>query len=174
MTITVSIVEDDLHTRNGLRQLIGRHADFNCLSQHPTAEEAIAKLPGLKPDVVLMDTNLPGMSSDEAVRKLKILLPQTQFIMSTVYKDDDAIFSALIAGANGYLLKKTPPKDLLAALTAREQEVLELLTQGCLYKEIADRLQITYRTVSTHIEHIYEKLRVHSRAQAVAKHLRQM
>jgi DNA-binding NarL/FixJ family response regulator len=174
MTITVSIVEDDLHTRAGLRQLISRQADFNCLSQHPTAEEAIEKLPGLKPDVVLMDKNLPGMSGVEAVRKLKILLPQTQFIMSTVYEDDNAIISALMAGANGYLLQKTPARDLPAALTAREQEVLELLTQGCLYKEIADKLQITYRTVSTHIEHIYEKLHVHSRTQAVAKHLRQI
>src|SRR5215469_10064119 len=98
MTITVSIVEDDLHTRNGLRQSISRHADFNCLSQHPTAEEAIQKLPRLKPDVVLMDTNLPGMSGVEAVRKLKVLLPQTQFIMSTVYEDDNAIISALMAG----------------------------------------------------------------------------
>jgi DNA-binding NarL/FixJ family response regulator len=113
-----------------------------------------------------------------------------------------------MAGANGYLLKQTPPKELLAALrdvcaggtpmtsqiarkivesfrqsrtptgesdglSAREQEVLDLLAQGCLYKEIADTLQISYRTVSTHIEHIYEKLHVHSRTQAVAKHLRQ-
>lgn len=174
MTITVSIVEDDLHTRAGLRNLISRHADFNCLSQHPTAEEAIEKLPRLKPDVVLMDTNLPGMSSIEAVKKLQVLLPQTQFIMSTVFEDDDAIISALMEGASDYLLRKTPTRDLPAALTAREQEVLDLLAQGCLYKEIADKLQISYRTVSTHIEHIYEKLQVHSRAQAVAKHLRQM
>jgi DNA-binding NarL/FixJ family response regulator len=174
MTITVSIVEDDLHTRNGLRQFISRHADFNCLSHHPTAEEAIEKLPRLKPDVVLMDVNLPGMSGTEAVRRLEVLLPQTQFIMSTGYKDDDAIFSALIAGANGYLLRKTAPRKMLPALTERELEVLELLALGCLYKEIADKLQISYRTVSTHIEHIYEKLHVHSRTQAVAKHLRQM
>ena len=174
MTITVSIVEDDLHTRNGLRQSISRHADFNCLSQHPTAEEAIEKLPRLKPDVVLMDVNLPGMSGTEAVRKLEVLLPQTQFVMSTGYKDDDAIFSALIAGANGYLLKKTARRKIPPTLTERELEVLELLAQGCLYKEIADKLRISYRTVSTHLEHIYEKLHVHSRTQAVAKHLRQI
>lgn len=208
MLITVSIVEDDAHTRDGLWQLISRDKNFNCLSQHATAEDAIEKIPGFKPDVVLMDINLPGASGIEAVRKLKPLLPQTQFIMSTVYNDNEAIFSALMAGANGYLLKKTAPKDLLAALhevcaggtpmtsqiarriveafrktkttttaneqlTTREQEILELLAQGCLYKEIADQLKISYRTVSAHIEHIYEKLHVHSRAQAVAKHLRQ-
>lgn len=208
MPITVSIVEDDHDTRDGLWQLISRDKHFNCVSQHASAEDAIEKIPAIKPDVVLMDVNLPGVSGIEAVRKLKVVLPQTQFIMSTVYNDNDAIFSALKAGANGYLLKKTPPKDLLKALqevcaggtpmtsqiarriveafrqtkttapssdqlTAREHEILELLAQGCLYKEIADKLQISYRTVSTHIEHIYEKLHVHSRAQAVAKHLRQ-
>lgn len=208
MPITVSIVEDDAHTRDGLWQLINRTEDFNCVSQHATAEDAIEKIPLLKPDVTLMDINLPGISGVEAVRKLKPLLPETQFIMSTAFKDNDAIFSALTAGANGYLLKQTPPKDLLAALreacaggspmtsqiarkiveafrqthalpvqtgglTARELEVLDLLSQGQLYKEIADTLQISYRTVSTHIEHIYEKLHVHSRSQAVAKHLRQ-
>jgi DNA-binding NarL/FixJ family response regulator len=188
--------------------LINRAADFTCISQHATAEDAIEKIPQLKPSVVLMDINLPGLSGVEAVRKLKPLLPQTQFIMSTVYKDSEAIFSALMAGANGYLLKQTAPQDLLAALreacaggspmtsqiarkiveafrqahtpadeteglSPRELEVLELLSHGHLYKEIADRLQISYRTVSTHIEHIYQKLHVRSRTEAVAKHLRQ-
>jgi DNA-binding NarL/FixJ family response regulator len=208
MPITVSIVEDNAPTRESLSLLINRTEEFRCVSKHGSAEDAIERLPGFKPDVVLMDINLPGVSGIEAVRRLKLLLPKTQFIMSTVYKDSDAIFSALMAGANGYLLKQTPPKELLTALrdvcaggtpmtsqiarkiveafrqartpvgeteglSAREQEVLELLSQGCLYKEIADILKISYRTVSTHIEHIYEKLHVHSRTQAVAKHLRQ-
>jgi len=209
MPITVSIVEDNGPTREGLSQLLNRAADFTCVSQHASGEDAVEKVPGLQPQVVLMDINLPGMNGVEAVRKLKALLPQTQFIISTVYKDSDAIFSALLAGANGYLLKQTAPKDLLAALreacaggspmtsqiarkiveafrqtrppaneteglTPREQEVLELLAQGYLYKEIADKLQISYRTVSTHIEHIYGKLHVRSRTQAVAIHLRQV
>ena len=208
MPITVSIVEDDAPTREGFAQLVNRTAEFRCVSKHATAEDAIERVPGFKPHVVLMDINLPGMSGVDAVRRLKSLLPRTQFIMSTVYKDTDIIFSALMAGANGYLLKQTPPKELLAALrdvcaggtpmtsqiarkiveafrqartpvseteglSTREQEVLELLSQGYLYKEIADQLQISYRTVSTHIEHIYGKLHVHSRAQAVAKHFQQ-
>ena len=116
MPITVSIIEDDDQTRDGLSQLIDRAEDFVCFSRHATAEDAIEKIPVLKPDIVLMDINLPGISGIEAVRLLKPLLPQTQFIISTVYKDSDAIFSALMAGANGYLLKQTAPKDLLAAL----------------------------------------------------------
>jgi DNA-binding NarL/FixJ family response regulator len=209
MPITVSIVEDHAPTREGLMQLINRTTDFQCISQHPSGENAVAEVPGFLPDVVLMDINLPGMSGVDAVRKLKSLLPRTQFIMLTVYNEGDAIFNALMAGANGYLLKQTPPRELLSALrevcaggapvtsqiarkiieafrqsrvpagheaevlTGREQEVLELLSQGYLYKEIAEKLQIGYRTVSTHIEHIYGKLHVHSRSQAVAKHLRQ-
>lgn len=215
MPIAVSIVEDDSLTREGLSRLINRAPDLRCVSQHGTAEDAIEKVPVFKPDVVLVDINLPGLSGIEAVRRLKILLPDTQFIVLTVYKDNDAIFSALNAGANGYLLKQVPAKDLLVALrevcaggspltsqiarkvveafrqtsirqtsfrltgaaasdseglTQRESEVLELLSHGYLYKEIADQLEISYRTVSTHIEHIYEKLHVHSRAQAAVKH----
>jgi DNA-binding NarL/FixJ family response regulator len=205
--ITVSIVEDNEPTRDGLTQLINRTEEFECVSEHPNGEDAVTRVPRFKPSVVLMDINLPGITGVEAVSRLKPCLPRTQFIMLTVYKDTDAIFNALRAGANGYLLKQTAPRELLAALrevcaggapmtsqiarkivdafrepqraatnaeglTAREQDVLDLLARGCLYKEIADRLQVTYRTVSTHIEHIYGKLHVHSRAQAVAKHLR--
>jgi len=208
MSITVSIVEDCAPTREGLSQLINRTEEFRCVSQHANAEDALERVPAINPRVVLMDINLPGMSGVVAVGKLKASLPQTQFVMLTAYKDTDAIFNALKAGANGYLLKQTPPRELLAALrevcaggapmtsqiarkiveafrqphkaagndeglTAREREVLELLAQGALYKEIADQLQVSYRTVSTHIEHIYGKLHVHSRAQAVAKHHRQ-
>lgn len=180
--------------------------DFQRVSQHATAEDAVGKAPSFKPAVVLVDINLLGLTGIEAVRRLKTLLPNTQFTMLTAYKDGDAI-SVLKAGANGYLLKQIPAKDLLVVLrearaggppmtsqivrksveefrqtrapatdsedlTPRESEVLELLSQGYLYKEIADRLQISYRTVSTHIEHIYEKLHVHSRTQAAAKHFR--
>jgi len=116
MPITVSIVEDDAQTRDGLCLLLDRTAEFRCVSQHATGEDAVERIPRFHPDAVLMDINLPGISGVEAVRKLKPLLPQTQFIISTVYKDTDAIFSALMAGANGYLLKQTAPRDLLAAL----------------------------------------------------------
>jgi RNA polymerase sigma factor (sigma-70 family) len=147
----------------------------------------------------------------ECVRKLKTLLPQTQVMMLTVYEDTENIFNALAAGANGYLLKRTPTKELIAAiremqrggspmtthiarlvvqsfqkpvsaasatthqelseLSEREQQVLDLLVQGLIYKEIAEKLGISYETVHTYIRRIYEKLQVRTRTEAVAKFL---
>jgi DNA-binding NarL/FixJ family response regulator len=152
-----------------------------------------------------MDINLPGMSGVDAVRKLKPILPDTQFVMLTVYEDADHIYNALAAGATGYLLKETPRQELLNALqdvhsggspmtsniarkvvqsfgqprastapadelSPREQEVLDLLARGYLYKEIAERLNISIPTVNTYVRRMYEKLHVRSRAQAVAKY----
>ena len=203
MTITVSIVEDDVRVRGALARLIDRSDGFRCVSQHPSAENALEELPRVEPAVVLMDINLPGMNGVECVRRLKALLPATQIVMLTVYEDTDLIFAALAAGATGYLLKRTPPAELLSAiqdvhnggspmtshiarkvvqsfrqeaerdgeseaLSPREQEVLDHLAKGYLYKEIASALNISYDTVHTYIRRIYEKLQVHSRTEAVA------
>ena len=205
-TIRVSIVEDDARVRASLARLIDGAGRFRCVSQHESAERAIAELPAVHPEVVLMDINLPGMSGVDCVRRLKALLPGTQVVMLTVYEDTDLIFAALAAGATGYLLKRTPPDELLDgirdvhrggspmtghiarkvvqsfrdadrggtredALSPREREVLDHLAQGYLYKEIAARLAISYDTVHTYVRRIYEKLQVHSRTEAVAKHL---
>jgi DNA-binding NarL/FixJ family response regulator len=94
-----------------------------------SAEEALAALPVQKPDVVLMDINLPGMSGVECVRRLKPLCPDTQFIMSTVYEDDENIFESLKAGATGYLLKKTVPARILEAITEVHQGGSPMSTQ---------------------------------------------
>jgi DNA-binding NarL/FixJ family response regulator len=206
MAIAVSIVEDDVRVRSTLARLIDRSEGFRCVSQHPSAENALEELPRVKPAVVLMDINLPGMNGVECVRRLKLLLPETQIMMLTVYEDTDLIFNALAAGATGYLLKRTPAAELLAAvrdvndggspmtshiarkvvqsfrrdearareaetLSPREHEVLSYLASGYLYKEIAAALNISYDTVHTYIRRIYEKLQVHSRTEAVAKHL---
>ncbi len=213
MTIAVSIVEDDVRVRGALARLIDRSEGFRCVSQHPSAENALQELPSVKPAVVLMDINLPGINGVECVRRLKPLLPETQIVILTVYEDTDLIFDALTAGATGYLLKRTPAVELLAAirevqqggspmtghiarkvvqsfqrsastsggdgapadstLSPREQEVLSRLASGYLYKEIAASLGISYDTVHTYIRRIYEKLQVHSRTEAVAKHLGQ-
>ena len=207
MSISVSIVEDDPGVRASLVKLIDSSPGFRCLSQHPTAESALQEIPKANPQVVLMDINLPGLSGVECVRRLKPVLAQTQIIMLTVYQNTEHIFNALAAGATGYLLKQTPPAELLAAirdvnaggspmsghiarkivqsfqespsqssssaetLSPREAEVLDLLAKGFLYKEIADQMKISYATVHTHIRHVYEKLHVRSRTEAVAKHL---
>jgi DNA-binding NarL/FixJ family response regulator len=116
VSITVSIVEDDAPARQILTGWFRRAEGFRCLSDYGSAETALAHLPQERPAVVLMDINLPGMSGIECVRRLKALLPQTQFVMLTVYEDADHIFDALAAGACGYLLKQTPRQELLAAL----------------------------------------------------------
>ena len=204
MAIAVSIVEDDAQTRKIFADWINTASGFRLAGDWGDAEKALGALPARKPNVVLMDINLPGMSGVEAVRRLKPLLPETQFVMLTVYEDADHIYNALAAGATGYLLKQTPRAELLGAveevhrggspmtsniarkvvqsfkqtaasgsqeeLSPREQEVLELLARGYLYKEIAERLNITVPTVNTYVRRMYEKLHVRSRAQAVAKY----
>jgi len=116
VSIVVSIVEDDAPARGILADWIRHAPGFRCTGAHGSAEAAIATVPAEKPSVVLMDINLPGLSGIECVRRLKPLLPGTQFVMLTVYDDADHIFNALAAGASGYLLKRTPRAELLAAL----------------------------------------------------------
>jgi len=210
MPISISIVEDNDKLRGTLAKLIGRTEGFRFFSDYASAEEALAELPKVKPEVVLMDINLPGINGVECVRKLKQILPQTQVMMLTVYEDTENIFNALAAGANGYMLKRTPTKELIEAirevhrggspmtthiarmvvqsfqkpvtaaaasggeisdLSEREQQVLDLLAQGLIYKEIAEKLDIGYETVHTYIRRIYEKLQVRTRTEAVAKFL---
>ncbi|HVV02232.1 MAG TPA: response regulator transcription factor [Verrucomicrobiae bacterium] len=205
--ITVSIVEDNEQLRTTLARVLNRAEGFKCLSHYGTAEDAIRGLPEVKPQVVLMDINLPGMNGVECARQVKQTLPGVQIIMLTVYEDTDNIFSALAAGATGYMLKRTKTAELLDAirevhsggspmtahiarkvtlsfqkagpsqqsaenLSQREQEVLDCLSQGFLYKEIAEKLGISYETVHTYIRRIYEKLQVRTRTEAVAKFLR--
>lgn len=203
-TIKVAIVEDNVETRESLFYLLRGSPGFACVGAFESGEEALKQVPGQRPDIVLMDIRLPGMSGIECVRKLKALLPTTRIMMLSVFEDHDRIFESLRAGANGYLLKKTPPAKLLEAiqelhaggapmsapiacqviaefqkpvaaptglaqLSKREQEILTSLNKGFLYKEIADQLSISTGTVRTHICRIYEKLHVHSRAQAMLK-----
>jgi DNA-binding NarL/FixJ family response regulator len=202
--IRVSIVEDDSKARELLVDWINRAEHLQCVSNHASGEDALQHMPANRPHVVLMDINLTGMNGPECVRRLKPLLPETQFVMLTVYEDSDHIIQALQAGASGYLLKHTQRAELISALcevheggspmtaniarkvvkafhqapssepvtaelSQRESEVLQLLAQGYLYKEIADHLKIGVPTVNTYIRRIYEKLHVRSRSQAIAK-----
>jgi DNA-binding NarL/FixJ family response regulator len=116
MAIKVSIVEDDDAVREVFAKWLGCAEGFRFLSGYANAERALVELPRVRPDVVLMDINLPGLDGIGCVRRLKPLLPATQFVMVTVYEDADHIFEALAAGATGYLLKRTTRKQMLAAL----------------------------------------------------------
>ncbi len=115
-SIHVAIVEDDEEIRANLTHRIGETAGFTLLGSFGDAEAALAQLPEQKPDVVLMDINLPGMDGVECVRQLKPKLPAAQFVMLTVYEDNNRLFKSLMAGASGYLLKRTAPAKLLAAI----------------------------------------------------------
>ena len=207
MPTNVSIVEDNEQLRNTLARVLNRAEGFRCVSHYGSAEAALEGLPKDKPEVVLMDINLPGLNGVECVRKLKQVAPQIQIVMLTVYEDTENIFNALAAGASGYLLKRTTTPELLDSirevlrggspmtahiarkvvlsfqksaasveatedLSPREREVLDCLSQGFLYKEIAEKLGISYETVHTYIRRIYEKLQVRTRTEAVAKFLR--
>jgi DNA-binding NarL/FixJ family response regulator len=116
VSITVSIVEDDAPARDILTDWIGGAEGFECVGVHENAEAALVALPKEKPSVVMMDINMPGMSGIECVRRLKPQMMDTQFMMLTVYEDPDHIFKALSSGASGYLLKRTPRAELIAAI----------------------------------------------------------
>jgi DNA-binding NarL/FixJ family response regulator len=116
MAIKVSIIEDDAWIRENLSRLINQTEGFVCSGAYRTGEEAIAKVPAQAPDVVLMDINLPKMNGIECVRQLKALIPSAQILMLTVYEDSDKIFNSLLAGASGYLLKRTPQAEILEAI----------------------------------------------------------
>lgn len=207
MSITIAIVEDLDVVRNGLKDFISINTDFVVIGTYKTGEEALVELPQITPDIVIMDINLPGMNGIECIKQVKGKSPKTQFMMFTVYENDEKVFEALKAGATGYLLKKTgllqiaeSLKELheggspmsaniarklvnvfrnnnsneaahMDVLSARENEILQLLAKGLLYKEIAERLQITTGTVRQHIHKMYEKLHVQNRTEAINKAL---
>jgi DNA-binding NarL/FixJ family response regulator len=116
MAISVSIVEDNRGTRESLKELLGRASSLRCVGAHPNAEEALRHIPVERPDVVLMDINLPHMSGIECVGLLKERLPKTQVLMLTTYEEGDLIFDSLRNGASGYLLKNMPPAELIQAV----------------------------------------------------------
>jgi DNA-binding NarL/FixJ family response regulator len=114
--IQVAIVDDDSELRAHLAEFIGRFPEFQLAGSYADAESALAGLPSRRPQVVLMDINLPGMDGVSCVRALKRLLPETQIMMLTVYEDNDRLFNSLVAGASGYLLKRTAPDALIEAI----------------------------------------------------------
>jgi DNA-binding NarL/FixJ family response regulator len=114
--ITISIVDDDYELTEKIADYLNKTSDYRCISSYPSGEEALAHLVQDRPDVVLMDINLGGMSGIECVRQLQPQLPSTPIVMLTVFEDTDKIFKAITAGASGYLLKRMPPSKLLDAI----------------------------------------------------------
>jgi DNA-binding NarL/FixJ family response regulator len=206
--ISVCIVDDVSELRQALEEIVSSAEGYKCIGTMRNVSEALTRIPLLKPDVVLMDINLGESESGiDCVRELKPITPGTNYMMCTVYEDDEKIFEALSAGASGYILKKTEPQKLLEAikelheggapmssqiarkvvvafrekpvasqapgidqLSHREKQILEELSRGLMYKEIANVLFISPETVRKHVYHIYEKLHVTNRVEAVNKY----
>lgn len=204
--IRITLVEDDPVIRESLAELIASDDRLQLVQAHPNGAHALEQIPKDRPDVVLMDINMPLMDGIECVARLSAVSSTTQFLMYTMYDDDQRVFEALKAGANGYILKSSTPDQILDAilelhhggapmstavarrvvahfrareerslpadhgLSEREHMVLELLAQGMLYKEIADRLGISTGTVKQHIHRLYGKLHVTNRTEAVNKY----
>jgi DNA-binding NarL/FixJ family response regulator len=209
-SVKVVLVEDKPGVRENWVRLINTLSGFSCVQTCVSAEDALRVIPATNPDLVLMDIFLPRMSGIECTARLKIQMPKLQVLMLTAVEDDELVFMALQAGADGYLLKRTTPEELFSAmqevmrggapmtsevarrvvesfrraassksppavqLSAREEEVLILLSKGFSNKEIANQLAIGVQTVGSHIKHIYEKMHVRSRAEAVAIYMGRM
>jgi DNA-binding NarL/FixJ family response regulator len=116
MKTQVAVVEDDERLRKQLLEILGRFSHLECVGSYGSAEDALAHLPQKHPDVVLMDINLPKMSGIQCVADLKKVLPWVQIIIVTIYEDSECIFDAIKAGANGYLIKSSPPEKLVEAI----------------------------------------------------------
>lgn len=204
MKIQVAIVEDDKNYNQALKNIIDFQQDMECVAQFFNGKNALQKLEALEPDVVLMDIQLQDLSGIDLVFKLTDVMPGTTFVMCTSFENDEKIFSALRAGAGGYLVKGDPLDKIIQAiqeahkggapmsfaiakrvlqhfqetkvqvqtlslLTVTEKEVLDLLAQGLLYKEIADKKNVTIDTIKKHIGNIYRKLQVSNKIEAINK-----
>ncbi len=202
----VAVVEDMDGVRAELVRLLDSLEGFVCVQACASGEEAVKRLPFLNPDVVLMDIYLSRMSGIECTARLKELIPSCLIVILTASDDEELVFPALEAGADGYLLKHCRPEELRRGLidvrqggvpmtsgiarrvaeffrrrakpadesrrlSQRETEVLGLIARGLGNKEIAERLSLSVETIRSYLKNIYEKMHVHSRAEAVAKYI---
>ena len=205
--LRVMLVDDHALVRSAIRQAITA-SDIEVVGEASTAEEALALAPTLRPDVMLLDLDLPGMSGSHLVRELAPRLPQTKIVMLTVSTSRRDLLDAMRHGARGYLTKDLSPDALLRSvrgirrgdlpmsrvfaaqvvyelaraarrgsgttpdngLSSREEEVLHLLADGLTDREIAENLQISPRTVETHVSNVLHKLGVRNRAEAARRY----
>jgi len=195
--ISVVIIEDDETIRNGFLYLINATENYKVVNAYASVEDALLKLPADKPQVILLDIELPGIKGIEAIPKIKNILPKTHILMLTVYDNEENVFNALTKGAAGYLTKNDSTEKIIDAikevvdggapmsmsiakiviksfhknqnspLTKRETEILEQIANGKSRSKIAKDMFIDLETVKSHIKHIYLKLDVHSREDAI-------
>ena len=204
--VKVALVDAPAENRAIWAKFINSLPGFSCDCVCATSEEALLTIPRVLPDLVLMETELAGMSGIECITRLKILTPQTQVVIFTTQADKRSVFSALEAGTDGYLLKQSTPAELQFALleassggapmagpisrhvvesfrkkrtfadksirlSLREEWILMLLCQGHSNNLIAGKLNLSVNTVCAHLKHVYKKLEVSSRTEAVIRYL---
>ena len=207
--IRLLIADDHQLFRQGLKRLLSDYADMTVVAEAADVGEVMLAVRSQEIDVVILDLTMPGRDGVEMVAHVKAQKPLVKVLVLTMCGDESVVLRAVQAGANGYMLKRTPTKELIEAirevqrggspmtahiarlvvqsfqrtpgaqqaadelskLSEREQQVLDLLSQGLIYKEIAEKLKISYESVHTYIRRIYEKLQVRTRTEAVAKFL---
>ncbi len=202
--IQVAIVEDDHEILQSFLNLLKNDEEISVVKTFPDAESFISAFTDLNVDVVLMDIMLPGKTGIQAVAELKPKRPKVQYLMCTIYEDEEKVFNALCVGATGYMLKNSSPSEISDAiktvfhggsmmsatiarkvvqsfhsrqvqsseienLTSRQWDILNFLDQGYRYKEIADKMNLSFETIRTYCRNIYEVLQVHSRTDALNK-----
>ena len=207
MAINIIIYEDNRQLRQGLELLIATTTGYHVSAAFANYSNIVKDVKMHNPDLILMDIDMPPQNGIEGLKQLRAAGLSNKVVMLTVFDDNETVFKAIQAGAEGYILKKTSPSKLLEflgdainggapmtssiaiqvlkmvsgahhgprqdfELSVREQDVLELLVEGYSYKLIADKLFISLDTVRSHIKRIYEKLRVNSKSEAVAKALK--
>jgi len=194
----IMIVDDHEVVRLGMRAAFEAEPDLSVVGEAGNGAEALAKIPVLDPQIILMDVRMEKMNGIEACREIKSRNPNMHILMITSYTDDDALVSSILAGASGYLLKHMSRADLLRSirqvasgrtlidentakqamerltpapgseLTEREREVLTLVTRGNTNKQIADKLFVSEKTARNHVSHILDKLGLSRRSEAAA------
>jgi len=195
----VMIVEDDQEIRNSFSLIVNSSQRFMVVGAYGNCEDAIASLNHDKPEIVLMDIELPGINGIKGTQSIKDKMPNVEVVMVTVYEDSELVFEALKAGASGYITKSANYMELLGALdeiirggapmssriarmvidnyhinpnsplTKRETTILQLISEGKTYTQISEELFISKETAKTHIKNIYSKLQVNSKSEAIAK-----
>ena len=205
MNVKIILVDDHEIVRAGLRMLLQAQTDIEIVGEAENGQEALDLCNKARPDVVIMDITMPGLSGLEVTRQIKQQCPNTAVLALTIHEGEQYFFEMLNAGASGYVPKRAAPTDLVAAihavssgevylhpsvaktlvndylqrvqmgwerasydgLTDREREVLKLIAEGLMNKEIAEKLNISVRTVERHRENIMSKLNLHTRAELV-------
>ena len=205
-TIRIFIADDHAVYRWGLRTLLDSEADMEVVGEAATGKEAVERVAEVRPDIILMDIQMPGINGIDATRRIIEANQEIGVVILTMYEDDDSVFSAMRAGARGYVLKGAHPSEILKVLravargeayfgpeiarrlvdffsapkvaspkeafpelTSREREILDLIAQGRTNAEIAARLFVSPNTVRNHISHIFAKLQVADRAEAIVR-----